>query len=130
MKERPLVKSLAPARPADAALGVLSHFRVGFYDCLYSRADVLVELTDAVLCADGPVKTLVELSLAAEHRRGHGAPQAALDRGWLEPTRLRRALAGLPLPKAAEGRIMLAVGVSHWLRPDTPTSGDRLFCHV
>ncbi|SDD31572.1 DDE superfamily endonuclease [Streptomyces prasinopilosus] len=126
MEERPLVKNLvAPAGPADAALGVLSHFRVEFYDCPHSRADALFELTDAVLCADGPVKTLVELSLAIEHRRGHGALYAALDRGRLEPTRLRRALAGLPLPKAADGRIVLAVDVSHWLRPDAPTSGDR-----
>ncbi len=120
----------APAGTADAALGVLSHFRVEFYDCLYSRADALFELTDAMLCVDGPVKTLVELSLAVEHRRGHGALYAALDRGRLKPTRLRRALAGLPLPKAADGRIVLAVDVSHWLRPDAPTSGDRLFCHV
>ncbi len=44
-----------------------------------------------MLCADGPVKTLVELSLAAEHRRGHGALYAALGRGRPEPTRLRRA---------------------------------------
>ncbi|MET7845784.1 NF041680 family putative transposase [Streptomyces sp. NPDC005356] len=73
---------------------------------------------------------LVELSLAVEHRRGHGALYAALDRGWLEPTRLRRTLAGLPLPKAADGRIVLAVDVSNWLRPDAPTSDDRLFCHV
>lgn len=43
---------------------------------------------------------------------------------------MRRALAGLPLPKAANGRIVPAVDVSHWLRPDAPTSGDRLFCHV
>ncbi|MFV5998276.1 hypothetical protein ACNPQM_39410 [Streptomyces sp. NPDC056231] len=49
------MKSLASAGPADAALSVLSHFRVEFYDCLYSRADALFELTDAVLCADGPV---------------------------------------------------------------------------
>ncbi|MFE1458942.1 NF041680 family putative transposase [Streptomyces sp. NPDC058735] len=109
---------------------MLSRFRVEFYECLYARADALFELTDAVLCADGPVKTLVELSLAAEHRRGHGALYAALDRGWLEPTRLRRTLAGLPLPRAADGRIVLAVDVSHWLRPDAPTSDERLFCHV
>jgi hypothetical protein len=32
----------------------------------------LFELTDALLCADGPVTTLVGLSLAGEHRRGHG----------------------------------------------------------
>ncbi|MFK0160788.1 transposase [Streptomyces sp. NPDC090493] len=53
-----------------------------------------------------------------------------MDRGWLEPTRLRRTLAGLPLPKAADGRIVLAVDVSNWLRPDAPTIDDRLFCHV
>jgi hypothetical protein len=53
-----------------------------------------------------------------------------LDRGWAEPARLRRTLAGLPLPKAADGRIVLAVDVSNWLRPDAPTSDERLLCHV
>jgi hypothetical protein len=43
---------------------------------------------------------------------------------------LRRTLAGLPLPRAADGRIVLAVDVSNWLHPDAPTSEDRLFCHV
>ncbi|WP_199838762.1 hypothetical protein [Streptomyces sp. TN58] len=61
------------------ALGVFSRFCVEFYDCQYARADVLFEHTDAVLCADGPVNTLVELSLTVEHRRGHGAPCM---RGW------------------------------------------------
>ncbi|MGA6153727.1 transposase [Stenotrophomonas sp. NPDC087984] len=111
-------------------MSVLSRFRVEFYDCLYTRTDTLFELTDAVLCADGPVKTLVELCLAVEHRRGRGALYAALDRGWLEPTRLRRALTGLPLPRAADGRIVPAVDVGNWLRSDAPTSEDRLFCHV
>ncbi|MCK8434241.1 transposase [Streptomyces sp. D2-8] len=81
--------SLPVDAPAGEALSALSRFRVDFYDCLYRRADALFELTDAILCADGPVKTLVELCLAVEHRRGHGALYAALDRGWLEPTRLR-----------------------------------------
>jgi hypothetical protein len=112
------------------SLSVLSRFRIEFYDCLYTRADALFELTDAVLCADGPVKSLVELTLAAEHRRGHGAMYDALNAGWLEPTRLRRLLTSLPLPRAADGRIVLAVDVSSWLRPDAPTSPDRLFCHV
>jgi hypothetical protein len=40
---------------AAGALGDLSRFR------------------QEVLCANGPVTSLVELSLAAEHRRGHGA---------------------------------------------------------
>ncbi|MFE2638281.1 transposase [Streptomyces scopuliridis] len=43
---------------------------------------------------------------------------------------MRRVLADLPLPRAADGRIVLAVDVSHWLRPDAPTSNERLFCHV
>lgn len=122
--------SLSVDAPAGEALDVLSRFRVEFYECLYARADALFELTDAVLCADGPVKTLVELSPAVEQRRGHGALYAALDRGWMEPARLRRALAGLPLPRAADGRIVLAVDVSNRLRPDAPTSDGRLFCHV
>ena len=85
--------------PEDAGAGplaVLSRFRVDFHACLTARADELAELADAVLCADGPV----------------------------------RSLAGLPLPRAAGGRLMLAVDVSNWLRPGAATSPDRLFCHV
>jgi hypothetical protein len=52
---------------------VLSHFRVEFYDCLCSRADALFELTDAMLCADGPATSLGELTLTAECRHGRGA---------------------------------------------------------
>jgi hypothetical protein len=33
-----------------------------YYDCLTLRADSLFESTDAVLCSDGPVTTLVGLS--------------------------------------------------------------------
>ncbi|WP_406100460.1 hypothetical protein [Streptomyces sp. NBC_01013] len=33
----------------------------------------LFELTDALLRADGPVTTPVDLTLTAEHRRGHPA---------------------------------------------------------
>jgi hypothetical protein len=113
-----------------SALGELSRFRHEFYTCLAARADALFELTDAVLCADGPVVSLVELTLVAEHRRGHGAMYDALNQGRVEPERLRRTLASLPVPRAADGRIMLAVDVSPWLRPDAPTSAERLFCHV
>jgi hypothetical protein len=45
-------------------LGVLSRFRLDLYGCLTARSDALFELADAVLCADGPVDTLVGLSLA------------------------------------------------------------------
>jgi len=85
---------------------------------------------DALLCTDGPVKTLVELAMVPEHRRGHGALYDGLNCGRVEVGRLRRALAGLALPRAADGRIVLAVDVSPWLRPDAPTSPQRLFCHT
>jgi hypothetical protein len=111
-------------------LGELTRFRREFYAALTARSDVLFELTDAVLCADGPVRTLVDLTLVAEHRRGHGAMYGALNRGRLEPDRFRGTLASLPLPRAADGRIVLAVDVSPWLRSDAPTSAERLFCHV
>jgi DDE superfamily endonuclease len=78
-----------------------SRFRVDFHGCLAARGDELFELADAVLCAERPVRTLAGLSLA-----------------------------GLPLPRAADGRLMLAVDVSNWLRPGAVTSPQRLFCHV
>ncbi|MFG2949798.1 hypothetical protein [Streptomyces adustus] len=37
-----------------------------------ARLIQLSELTDLVLCPDGPVTSLVELTLTTEHRRGHG----------------------------------------------------------
>jgi hypothetical protein len=50
-------------------LGELAWFRRELYASLTARSDALFELTDAVLCADGPVTSLVELTLLAEHRR-------------------------------------------------------------
>jgi hypothetical protein len=112
------------------SLAVLSRFRRDFYACLSARADELCELADAVLGAGGPVQSLAGLSLAAEHRRGHGALYDAVNHGRVDTGRLRRSLAGLPLPRAADGRLMLAVDVSNWLRPGAATSPRRLFCHV
>ncbi|TLS41388.1 transposase [Streptomyces montanus] len=96
----------------------MSRSRGDFYDCLTARQDALFELTDALLCTDGPVRTLVDPALAPEHRRGHGALYGSLNKGRLNVDRLRRTLAGLPLPRAADGRLVLAVDVSPWLRPD------------
>ena len=118
-------------RAADVeSLTVLSRFRCEFHACLEARGDELFELADAMLCADGPVRSLVGLSLAPEHRRGHGALYDAVSHGQVAIGRLRRSLAGLPLPRAAGGRLMLAVDVCNWLRPDAATSPGRLFCHV
>jgi hypothetical protein len=116
--------------PETAPPAVLDAFRRDFYRCLTARADALFELTDAVLCADGPVTSLVELSLTAEHRRGHGALYDGLNNGSIDIGRLRTRLANLPLPRARDGRIVLAVDVSNWLRPDAATSAQRLFCHT
>ena len=119
--------------PEDAGAGplaVLARFRLDFHACLTARADEVSELTDAVLCADGPVGTLAGLSLAPEHRRGHGALYDAVNQGRISIGRLRRAVAGLPLPRAADGRLVLAADVSNWLRPGAATSPGRLFCHV
>ena len=113
-----------------AARAVLARFRREFHGCLTARGDEVFELADAVLCAGGPVRNLAGLSLAPGHRRGHGALYDAVSSGRIEIARLRRCLAGLPLPRAADGRLMLAVDVSNWLRPGAATSPDRLFCHV
>src|SRR5215475_8827738 len=111
-------------------LAVLSQFRVDFHACLTASSQQLFELADAVLCAGGPVRNLAGLSLAPEHRRGHGALYDAVNHGRISIGRLRRCLAGLPLPRAADGRLMLAADVSNWLRPGADTSPERLFCHV
>jgi hypothetical protein len=117
--------------PEDArARDRLAGFRRELYRCFTARADALFEVAEAVLCAGGAVKTLVGLSLAPEHRRGHGALYDAVNHGVISIARLRRSLAGLPLPRAAGGRLMLAVDVSSWLRPGAATSPERLFCHV
>ena len=91
--------------------------------CLPDRPQrEIFELADAVLCAGRPVRALAGLSLVPEHRRGHGALYDAVNRGRIDIARLRRSLAGLPLPRAADGRLMLAVAVSSWLQPEAATS--------
>jgi hypothetical protein len=98
------------------------------------RADALFELADAVLCAPGRVTDLARLSLEPVHRRGHGALYDALNAGRIDTDRLARIVAGLPVPTMAgpdgRDRIVLAVDVSNWLRPDAATSPDRSFCHT
>src|SRR4051812_23657250 len=113
-----------------AAFGELRRFRREFYRCLMSRADAVFELADAVLCADGPVRSLAELSLVGEHRRGHGSAYAAVADGRVDVERLRTVLAAVPLPRAADGRLVLAVDITCWLRPEAHTSPERILCHT
>ncbi|MGW6513678.1 transposase, partial [Streptomyces niveus] len=96
---------------------VASRYRDDLFACLTARGDELFELVDALLCADGPVTAPVDLTLVAEHRRGHDAMYDALNSGNVDAPRLRQVLAGLPMPQAADGRLVLAVDVSNWLRP-------------
>jgi hypothetical protein len=109
---------------------LLAGFRGELYRCLTRRGDALFCLADAVLCAGGRVSDLARLSLVPEFGRGHGALYDALNEGRVEFARLRRALAGLPLPAWPDGRVRLAVDVSNWLRPEAEASPERLFCHV
>src|SRR3954466_3516964 len=127
--------SLPPAdgvekSPAAEAADRLRGFRGELYRCLGRRADELFELTDALLCAEGSVRSLVGLCLVPEHRRGHGALYDALNCGTVDVARLREELVGLPVPRIFGERIVLAVDATAWLRPDAETCPDRLFCHV
>jgi DDE superfamily endonuclease len=124
-----LVISVHDEDPAESA-GRLAGFRSDFHRCLTRRSDALFELTDALLCADGPVDSLVELSLAGEHRRGHGSLYAALNRGRIDLEALKTSLATVAVPRAADGRIVLAVDVTCWLRPEAHTSPQRVLCHT
>lgn len=116
------------------SLAVLSGFRRGFYECLTGRADALFELADAIGCSVSLVTDLARLSLQVEHRRGHGALYDGLNCGLMDTGRLRAQVCAGPLPKVlgpdGRERIVLAVDVSHWLRPDAATSPARSFCHT
>lgn len=98
--------------------------------CLTARSDALFGLTDAVLCGDGPAKSLAELSLVGEHRRGHGGLYAAVARECIDIDRLRRAPAAVPLPRTTDGQLALVVDITCWLRPDAHASPERILCHA
>ncbi|MFB6943240.1 transposase [Streptomyces sp. NPDC060286] len=80
--------SLLPDAVRRVAFAEASRFRGEFYECLTDRRDELFELVDAVLCADGAVKSPVDLTLLPEHRRGHGAMYGGLNHGRIDVDRL------------------------------------------
>ncbi|MER6141834.1 NF041680 family putative transposase [Streptomyces sparsogenes] len=126
----PSTKAVGNHAARQEPFAELSRFRGEFYSCLARRSGALFELADAVLCADGPVRSLVELSLVGAHCRGHGRLYDALAAGRVDIARLRRALAAVPLPRAADGRLVLAADITCWLRPDAHTSPQRILCHT
>ena len=96
-----------PAQVADAIARCRSYqglreFRRRLYECLAARADACFELTDAILCADHAVTSLVQLSLVPEFRRGHGALYAALADGQVDQEAFAALLAGT-LPQLVDG---------------------------
>jgi hypothetical protein len=112
----------------SGALGVLTAFRQGFYDCLSRRSDALFELTDAVAARPDRVDSVPALSLEPEFRRGHGAVYGALSDGRIEVARLRKLLLGTVGP-GREGLLWFAGDVSNLPRPDAGTSPERLAVH-
>lgn len=86
--------------PRAAEADRLAEFRADLYGCLTRRPDELFELTDALLCIEGPVRSLVGLCLAPEHRRGHGALYDAVCTVTLAPP----AVAGTPGASSAVRR--------------------------
>jgi hypothetical protein len=124
--------SVLPSRLADyphpsVALAHLQAFRAELYACCTRRADALVDLTDALLSAPGPVASLPQLSLEPAHRRGWGSLYAALACGRIDAERLRDLLVGC-LPPADP--LVFAVDVTAWPRCDAECSPERgLYYH-
>jgi hypothetical protein len=111
----------------EGAAGRLMAFRRVLHGCFTARADALFELSDAVLCADGPVRSLAELSLCPVFRRGYGALYDALACGGVDAGRLRDALTGA-LPQDLP--LLFAVDVSAFARPDAGCSPGRVHCYA
>jgi Transposase DDE domain len=123
-----VLPSALPAYPdPPAALARLQAFRAGLHACCTRRGDALVDLTDALLSAQGPVASLPRLSLEPAHRRGWGSLYAALACGRIDAERLRELLVRV-LPDADP--LVFAVDVTAWPRCDAECSPERgLYYH-
>jgi DDE superfamily endonuclease len=108
---------LMPASP----LARLGTFRTELHACCTRRADALVDLADALLCAPA-VPSVAHLSLEPAHRRGWGSAYDALASGRVDTERLRDLLVGY-LPDADP--LVFAVDVTTWPRCDAECSPGR-----
>ncbi|WP_239394949.1 transposase [Frankia sp. CiP3] len=120
--------------PDDAlpvAPGVeLAEFRRGLRGCFTRRGDALFELGDAVLCAQGPVRSVAELSLEPEFGRGHGSAYGALTHGALDAAALRRLLVARMPPARPGEPLMFAVDTTPLARPDARYPDERVMVQV
>jgi DDE superfamily endonuclease len=123
-----VLPSAPPAYPdPPAMLARLQAFRAGLHSCCTRRADALVDLTDALLSAPGPVASLPRLSLEPAHRRGWGSLYAALACGRIDAEQLSDLLVGC-LPPADP--LVFAGDVTAWPRCDAECSPARgLYYH-
>lgn len=108
----------------SCATGELERFRSSFYGCLTRWGDALFELTEAVLCTPGPLRSVPALSLEPEFRRSHGSLYKALERGLIDDDRLRRLLIA---NRPADWPLVFAVDGSAWDRCDAECSPERGF---
>jgi hypothetical protein len=114
---------LVPASPTAPAADLIA-FRQTMHASLTSWPDALFELTDATLCASGPVSSVPHLSLEPCFRRSHGSLYKALANGRVDTDRLRDLLiANRPTGWPA----VFAVDASTWDRCDAETSPERGF---
>ena len=112
-------RGLDPAKKA-----ALIEFREDFFASLSSWGDALFELTDAVLCSRGAVRSVPSLSLEPVFRRSHGSVYKALARGEIDTEALRQALADA---RPADWPLIFAIDTSTWDRCDAETSPERGF---
>jgi len=116
---------IVPDRASMDAVGILTGFRQGWYECLTARADAVFALSDALACRPGPVESVPGLSLEPEFGRGHGALYDGLTSGRVDENALRALLLGTVAP-GRDGVTWFAGDVSGWARPAAVTSPLRV----
>jgi DDE superfamily endonuclease len=126
--ENPVMGAVATS--GGSAVADLIMFRTRFHALCWRRADSLFELTDGMLCAQGPVRSAVELSLEPEFRRGHGSVYDALARGRIDAGGLRRLLLSVSCPARPGQPLMFAIDVTPQARPDAEYADERVMVQV
>jgi len=102
----------------------LADFRDGLHGCLARWGDALFELTDAALCASGPVASVPALSLEPEFTRSHGSLYKALAKGRIDTEQLRALFVR---HRPSTWPAIFAVDASTWERCDAECSPERGF---
>lgn len=94
-----------------------------------ARAVALFQLTGAVLFTDGPIRSLVELSLEPKHRRGHDELYEGINRGRID--RMAETLCCATVAESSGGSHHARRGrVPPWLQLDANTAPKRSFGHT